>query len=150
MTKTIALLAALVLSACADNGNQQAQPEEQPEPAGPQTVAVTAVEYEFQGIPESVDAGATTFTLENAGEEEHELVMALVTGDQSIDELLELPEKEVNKVIEDVGRAFAKPGLSDGFNVTLEPGRYAYVCFVESPDGPPHAFLGMRGEFMVA
>ena len=47
--------------------------------------------------------------------------------------------------------ADAEPGAS---NVALPPGpfgagRYAVVCFLEAPDGTPHALLGMVSEFNV-
>ncbi len=63
---------------------------------------------------------------------------------------MELPENEVETFIEDAGHAFARAGRSDGFNTTLKPGRYGYVCFVETKEGKPHAFLGMTGELTVA
>jgi hypothetical protein len=88
--------------------------------------------------------------MENTGKEQHELFLFYITGDQTLQELLELPEKQVNKFTQAVDRVEAAPGASDQFNADLVPGRFGYVCFVESPDGPPHAFLGMVGEFTVA
>jgi uncharacterized cupredoxin-like copper-binding protein len=146
----IALIAALVLGACAQDTPTVTQPEQQPEPAGPQTVAITAVEYEFQGIPETLEAGETTFTMENAGEEQHELQLTLITGDQSVEELIELPGPQVEEFIQPVDRAFARPGGTDEFTADLEPGRYGYVCFIQAKDGTEHAALGMYGEFEVA
>lgn len=40
------------------------------------------------------------------------------------------------------------PGASTTFAVDLHPGvRYAFVCFVDGPDGVSHALLGMSAEF---
>ena len=154
MLKITSLLTVVVLSLAAcgqeENGGGNAEPQAQPEPAAPEAVAVTAIEYEFQGVPATLEAGETTFSLDNKGDEPHEFALSLITGDQSVDELLELPEEEVGEFIQDVGRAFAKPGASGEMVAELEPGRYGYVCFEPSPDGTPHAFLGMAGEFTVA
>lgn len=147
---------ALVLAACAqeDDPTIDAQPEatveeETTAPAG-SDIAVTAVEYKFHGVPEAVSEGEYTFTLENEGEEPHELYLFFISGDQGIEELLELPEKEVSEFTQAVDRAEAKPGGSAEFTAGLVPGRFGYVCFVSAPDGTPHAFLGMAGEFTVA
>ena len=114
------------------------------------SIEVQAAEYEFSGIPETLPPAETTFAFENVGEEPHELSVALVTSDLSLDDLLKLPEEEVDQNIEDAGHVSAKPGGSREMVIDLEPGRYAYVCFVPDADGTPHAFLGMAGEFEVA
>ena len=155
MRTKIALLAVLVLTSCGGDGETGDTPPAGTTPTSdPAPVAVeipvTAVEYEFQGVDEELLSGATSFRLDNAGEEPHEFVLSRIETDATIDELLDLPEEEARAQLEDVGRAFAEPGDSDVLETELQPGRYGYVCFVPSPDGPPHAFLGMRGEFTVA
>ncbi|MGH2690907.1 MAG: hypothetical protein ACRDHM_00190 [Actinomycetota bacterium] len=142
---------ALSLVGCTeDNPTVAPRPQGRPDPQTSADWAVTAVEYEFQGAPVLLSAGEFTFTLENEGEEPHELYLFYITGDQPIEELIELPERQVDKVAQAVNRAEAKPGGSDEFTAALVPGRFGYVCFVEAEDGTPHAFLGMRGEFTVA
>jgi uncharacterized cupredoxin-like copper-binding protein len=152
MLKMTSLIIALALgvAGCAQDDPTVGQQQQQPEPAGPETVAVTMVEYEFQGIPETVAAGETTFTVENTGEEQHELALVRIVTETPIEELIELPEKKAQAQIEDAGHAFAKPGRSAELEAELEAGRYGYVCFIPAPDGTPHAFLGMLGEFTVA
>ena len=154
MRNKIALLAVLVLTSCGgDTAEDATQAGGTETPAGAPVateIPVTAVEYEFQDIEDELISGQTSFRLENAGEEPHEFSLARITGDQPLEELLQLPEEEVGEFIEDAGRAFAEPGDSDLLEVELQPGRYGYVCFVEAPDGTPHAFLGMSGEFTVA
>lgn len=142
----------LALPACGEDNPTITQPQGSPaeEPAASDQVDVTAVEYEFQGVPESLAEGEFTFTLTNEGEEPHELYLFYITGAQTVAELLELPENEVNELTQAVERVEAKPGGSDEFTAGLVPGRFGYACFVESPDGTPHAFLGMAGEFTVA
>ena len=154
MRTKIALLAILALTSCGEDPTVETPQAGTSQPPDSAPVAseipVTAVEYEFQGIDAELTSGETTFQLDNAGEEPHELSLARITGDQPLEELLQLPEKQVGKFIENVGRAFAKPGGSDLLELELQPGRYGYVCFVGAPDGTPHAFLGMAGEFTVA
>jgi hypothetical protein len=128
-----------------------AVPVESPAPpvSESEDINVTAVEYEFQGIPDAVSAGPHRFILQDTGEEPHVLYLFLITGDQTIQELIELPEKQSNKLTQAVDRAETAPGESDHFNADLIPGRFGYVCFVETKDGTPHFALGMRGEFTV-
>ena len=138
---------AVRLGACSEQASRQTEPQQ--EPAGPQEVTVKAVEFEFQGVPTTLEAGRTSFLLENAGKKPHEFGLVRITGDQSVEELIELRER-ADEFIEDVGSAFAKPGRSDQLTATLQPGRYGYACFVTTNQGEPHAVLGMYGEFTVA
>jgi hypothetical protein len=126
-------------------------------------VDVTAKNYEFQGIPETVDAGAALFRLSNGGTEWHEMTLFKINeGEQRpLDELLALPEEEAQALATPVGGAFAPPEAGDFAAVDLEPGRYAAVCFIpvgatpdvieggQEPDGAPHFTEGMAHEFEV-
>ena len=95
-------------------------------------IEVTAVDYAFEGLPETIEAQTTGFALTNGGGEVHELaVMRINDGvDQSIEELLELPEEEAETMVEFVGGVFAEPGEGDTAFLRLEPGRYAALCFL--------------------
>ena len=152
MRRVAPLVLALMLGACAQDDptiGQQPQPTDQPTTQTRSDWFITAVEYEFQRAPVLLSEGEYTFTLENAGREKHELYLFYISGPQSVAELLELPEKKVNKLTQAVDRAVAPPLRSDSFTAALVPGRFGYVCFVVSPEGKPHALLGMRGELMV-
>ena len=143
---------ALVLTGCAQDGptiGQQPDEQATEQPATQAQWVFTAVEYEFQGAPVLLSENEFTFTLENEGEEPHELYLFFISGDQSVEELLELSEEEVSEFTQAVDRVEAAPGESAEFTAGLVPGRFGYVCFVEAPDGTPHAFLGMAGEFTV-
>jgi hypothetical protein len=166
----LALLLALMLTACGsdddggdtDSGAQneetsqpadtEAPDEEAPGEAGGQ-VAVTAQEFEFSGIPDTVPAGETTFNFTNAGKQPHEFVLIPLSEDApALDKLLKLPEKEAETYFAGKPEStFAKPGSSEegAFTTELTSGsRYVYVCFVQDPKTKtPHAFLGMNGEF---
>jgi plastocyanin len=120
-------------------------------PAGPETIRVEATEYKFGGVPESLPAGQVTITMENVGQEPHVFSLVRIKGDQSVEELVELPQKQAQKVIEQIGDTFAQPGKEGKpLRVSLDAGRYGYACFVTTKDGTPHAALGMVGELTVA
>ncbi len=148
----VTAVAAWALGGCAQEARQgAAQQTPQAEETGPQKVAISAVEYEFQGIPETIEAGEVTFTMKNHGNEPHHFEMVRIKGGKSIEELLQLPGNKANKFIEEAGFIkTVKPGQSGETTIELAAGKYGYVCFIETPDGKPHALNGMYGEFTVA
>jgi plastocyanin len=120
-------------------------------PAGPETIQVEATEYKFGGVPGTLSAGPVTFTLENVGQEPHVFSLVRIEGDQSVEELVELPPNQAQKLIEEIGDTFAQPGQEGKpLRTELTAGRYGYACFVTTKDGTPHAALGMVGELTVA
>ena len=165
----LALMLALMLVACGsddDGTDSGAQPDEttvetggdeatEAPGGGEAQIAVTAKEFEFSGIPESMPAGETTFNFTNGGKQPHEFILVHLTEDApSLDEMLKLSDKESEKFFAGPPEStFAEPGKTEeeAFSVDLASGeRYAYVCFVEDPKTKkPHAFLGMNGEFTV-
>ena len=184
-TRTV-LSAALALTvigvgACGDNSddktNTGAGPTSTsaPKATPPKTLAVTGVDYAFEGVPASVASG-TTVTLKNTSTQEvHELVALRVKdGDtRPISTLLALPEAERDQAAEFRGVTIAFPS-KEGFNpqgpLTLsQPGRYLFVCTIptgadpvayeekaktaqgpiEVPGGPPHVAKGMVKEVTV-
>lgn len=120
-----------------------------------ESVAVTAVDYAFEDVPETVPAGNVAFKLENASEaEEHEMIVFTKADgvNLSFEELLELPEDESESKVQFAAAAFAPPGESGSALATLEPGDYAMVCFIPvggDEAGPPHFTQGMIKEFTV-
>lgn len=143
-----------------------------------ETVEVTAVDYGFEGLPESMSVG-DTLALTNASDVEfHEMVVFRLPDDEtrSVEELLALPEAEQEALFAD-GPAtvlVAAPGeagmavLGDG--TLAEAGNYVALCFIpigadpqmvadamasaggEAPDlgdGPPHVTEGMYATFVV-
>ncbi len=148
--KAKGLIALVVLSlaatACA---GQKARPKAEGKAMGPSKVQVQSEEYKFGGVPSTLPAGETTFFLENVGEEPHEFGLVRIKTDHTVEELIQMPPSESEKLISDVGATFAKPGKESSFQADLVPGRYGYACFVTTKDGEPHAVLGMYGEFTV-
>jgi uncharacterized cupredoxin-like copper-binding protein len=144
----IAVLAlTLLAAACA---GQRAQPKgEGQTQAGPSEVQIQSEEYKFGGVPSTLPAGEVTFSLENVGQEPHEFGLVRIKTDNTVEELIQMPPNESEKLISNVGATFAKPGKESSFQADLDAGRYGYACFVETKDGEPHAVLGMYGGFTV-
>ena len=125
-----------------------------------QQVPVTAKEYEFGGLPETLEAGATSFQLTNEGDEMHEVVIARKADGvtDAWDDILALPEEEAMAKVEIAGAAFAPIGQTGYFATDLDAGDYVAVCFIpqgtksfeDQLDAPPHMVLGMKHEFTVS
>jgi hypothetical protein len=122
------------------------------------SIRVSATDYAFQGIPPTIAAGTTVFTLVNDGTEPHELDLYRIDDDtpQPMAELVRLPEAQRNEVLETITSVSTNPASADTVFATLIPGRYGAACFEpkgSTPEkegiGPPHATLGMVTEFTV-
>jgi hypothetical protein len=124
--------------------------------------AVTMVDYDFEGVPASLEAGAVSFEATNSGNEVHEMILlkknAGVT--ESFEDLLALPEEEAMTKVTFVAAGFAPPGEDDYTVTELEAGEYGMACFIplgtvsedaaEEAEGPPHFTQGMFAEFTVS
>lgn len=133
-----------------------------------ESVDVTAVDYAFEDMPDSVDAGALAVSFTNEGAELHEMVVVRINDgvDMTAEELLALPEEEALSLATPLGAAFADPGDTTPAIFDLnEPGNYFIACFIpvgltpeaaqdaeatgSELDGPPHFTQGMFAEFTV-
>lgn len=139
-------------------------------------VEVTAVDYEFQGLPDTVPAG-TVLSLVNESETELHEIGAFRLDDEderSVEELVALPEGEFDPGIPAMVLLAAPGGeqiAAVGDGTLTEPGRYAVICSVptgadpaayleaaqephgsgppEVEGGPPHFTQGMYAELIV-
>ena len=127
---------------------------------GYERVDVTAVDYAFEGVPETLPAGITTFAFSNEGEEMHEMLMVRFKDPSTtIEDLMKLSDQEAQSKLDFLGASFGPPGASDIESKELTPGKYALLCFVpvgstseeaaRKADGPPHVARGMSAEFTV-
>jgi high-affinity iron transporter len=117
----LAIAAVLALAAC--GGGQASSGPATPVPSG--VVAVQAKEYQFTPSTVSVPAGAVTFSVRNAGSQEHEF--EIFKGDQVVD--------EIEGIV---------PGLTKDATVTLAAGEYTFMCKLNG-----HDQLGMKGTITV-
>ncbi len=121
-----------------------------PEP----TVDVELVDFAFD-MPDELPEGDHTFRVENAGGQHHELALLRLHGNKTVQDVLEW-EQDPNATGPPPatflgGITGIEAGTSQTFNATLEPGRYAVLCFLPdvTGDGAPHVAEGMVDTFEV-
>lgn len=146
-----ALTLSLLTAACGDDNTGQAAtttaaPADAPAERDP--VAVSAVDYRYEGLPADLAPGDTLVLHNESSAEVHELALLRLPDDEtrSVDELLALPEGELQALFAapPVFVLVAPPG-EDGFAAlgdatVTEPGRYVAMCFI--PTGTdPQAYL---------
>lgn len=117
-------------------------------------VDVSGEDYRFVGVPDTFEAGPVSFEFTNKGKEPHELVLFRVNDgvEESVEDIVALPEDEGRSKVTPVGGTFAPPGEGEYALVDLKEGRYGVACFVPvggGEEGPPHASRGMHAEFEV-
>jgi plastocyanin len=119
----------------------------EPSSAAAATLTVTGKEYAFD-LPASVPAGVTAITLTNAGKEEHQAQLVKINTGKTMTDLLGAlqdpnPAAALQLVTLSGGPTGVQPGASGTATVSLEPGAYAFLCFISAPDGTPHLAKGM-------
>jgi len=122
-------------------------------PEGATEADLGLVEFAFNLTTLSFPVGDVTFQASNDGEQPHEMIVAKMPEDVTLEEALQAEDVEALGVEDIAFFAPINPGAEATWTVTdLEPGRYAYVCFIPDegdPEGTPHALKGMVGEFTV-
>jgi hypothetical protein len=119
--------------------------------AAPAAVNVTAKDFSFQA-PAQIPAGAVTLQLRNEGKEVHQAqLVKLNDGKTGADLLAALkqhgPPPAWMKFVG--GPNAAAPGKQVAASSVLDPGQYAYLCLIPSPDGVMHVAKGMVQTFEV-
>ena len=120
-----------------------------------EAIDVTAVDYDYQGLPEEITAGRVSFAMTNEGAEDHEIAVFKANPGvtESFEELSELPEEELMSKLTFTGVTFGSPGSTSYAVLDMDPGTYHLVCFVPvggGEEGPPHFTQGMRRTITVA
>jgi len=117
---------------------------------------VTAVdeneEYAFEA--DALPSGKAEIVFDNQGEEPHHMLISRIEGDATAEDVETFFKTEKGKppIAEEGGfeTAVIEGGESQLVNVDLEPGRYAFFCFISDRDGgKPHALEGMVDEIEV-
>ena len=123
-----------------------------PEPRATE-VDLTAADYSYTGVPESIPAGLVTVSIDNTGAEEHQATIIRLNDDVTLQQALgafATDEREGLKLITvHGGPNGVAPGGSQATTQELEPGNYVFACFIPSADGIPHAAKGMLQPFTV-
>jgi len=123
-------------------------------PEGAAEANVGLVEFAFNLDRLSFPAGDVTFQASDDGKQMHEMGIVKLPEGVTLQQALEAEDPEGTLGVTDVAFfAPIDPGDQATWTVTdLEPGRYAYACFIpdeDDPEGTPHALKGMVGEFTV-
>jgi uncharacterized cupredoxin-like copper-binding protein len=123
-------------------------------PEGATEVELGLVDFAFNLTTLSFPAGDVTFQATNNGQQMHEMGIVKLPEGVTLQQALEAESIEAIGGEDNI--AFfepIEPGAQATWTVTdLEPGRYGFACFIpdeDDPEGTPHAFKGMVGEFRV-
>jgi plastocyanin len=114
---------------------------------------VEAKDFAFEA-PAETQAGVTRIVVNNTGQEEHQAQVAkLAEGKTFADLTAALQQPDPAAALSVLTLAGGPTGVVPGATVAttsnLEPGTYAFLCFVESADGVPHLAKGMVGQLQV-
>ena len=140
------LASAVFANACAPSGEAASSSAASlTADVAPRIIPVTAADFSF-AAPDTVQAGMTTFKLENQGTEFHHVQAVRLTGGHTVADLLRAMEKSPmtpDWAILVGGPNTPIPGGESEATVNLEPGEYALLCVIPSKDGVPHVMKGM-------
>jgi hypothetical protein len=144
MSKSLAIIAGsipLIGLALACTANADADDTETA--GGAPVVTIVAHDHSYQA-PDTIPAGFTDFRLVNRGEESHGATIVRLGDGRPLQEYL-AAYVEANRIggprpdwATFHGGPLAPPGGAATVTVDLDPGNYAWVCFVPGPDGVVH------------
>lgn len=115
------------------------------------TVTITAHDFKFTA-PRRVPAGLTRFRFINAGGTLHHAQLLKFTGNHTVREYIAAlkPNSPPPAWASEVGGPNAVGPKSETAVIqSLEPGNYAILCFVDTPDHVPHIMKGMYQDLTV-
>jgi len=133
-----------------DSAGASASSAEAPK-AAPATVTMTAKDFAFDA-PAQIPGGAVTLQIQNSGKEVHQAQLVRLEGGKTGQDLMAALKKHGPPPawMKFVGGPNAiAPGHEVSATSVLEPGQYAWLCFIPSPDGVMHAAKGMVRPFEV-
>ena len=122
-------------------------------PAAVNELRIEASDYAFEAQAE-IPAGVTRIVVSNTGQEEHQAQVARIAEGNSFADLtaaLQQPDPAAALSLLTLagGPTGVVPGATVSTTSNLEPGTYAFLCFVASPDGVPHLAKGMVSQLAV-
>jgi uncharacterized cupredoxin-like copper-binding protein len=115
-------------------------------------VVMKLVDYDFE-LSKPIPAGRHTIRIENAGPQEHEVVIVKLDSGKEPKDFAMWGEKMVGKPPGTLhgGVSGIMPGGKAFVEVDLEPGEYGLICFVpDSKDGKGHYHHGMAKKVTVS
>jgi hypothetical protein len=113
-------------------------------------LTVTAADYSFDA-PAEIPAGLTTIRLVNNGPSPHHVQLVRLADGKRLEDFLGALKGEAFPEWATLAGGPAPPevGKVSTEIQVLEPGTYALVCFIPTPEGPPHVMKGMSRELRV-
>jgi hypothetical protein len=121
-------------------------------PATPNVVTVMATDFAFEA-PAEIPAGLTQLKLMNHGKEIHHLQLIKFEDGKTLADFTAAlkagPGPAPTWAKEIGGPNPPVPGGESNATEILEPGDYAIVCFVDTPDHVPHIMKGMAAPLKV-
>jgi uncharacterized cupredoxin-like copper-binding protein len=144
-----AIVSAAVLAGAALSAHDDASKSAK---AAPPVVEIRAKDFGFTG-PKTVKSGPTTFRLVNDGKELHHVSIIKLAKGKTMKDFGEAMKKQgppPGWMVDVGGPNAAGPNQTVEATLSLEPGEYALVCFINSPGDPtPHMAKGMVGSLTV-
>ncbi|MEO6447302.1 MAG: hypothetical protein ABIZ91_12140 [Gemmatimonadaceae bacterium] len=147
--------ALLLLASCAGGDTQSAASADSLAAAAPPpTVTIIARDFAFEA-PDTVAGGMTTLRLVNEGPDLHHVQLIKIGDGKSYEDFTTAmgemkPGTAPPSWIHDVaGPNSPVPGGEQSITLALEPGNYAMVCFIDTPDRVPHIMKGMTRPLVV-
>jgi hypothetical protein len=148
-----ALLAVMVIgAACSDDDDENEEPTTEGTAEATEvmageipTVEITGTDYAFEA-PASIAGGVTRFVFNNESAGENHQAQLLKLNEGVTIEAVGAAESEAELfgLVAAAGGPGAGPGLTSENVLNLEPGQYAVICLIPSPDdGVVHAEKGM-------
>jgi hypothetical protein len=119
----------------------------------PHQMTVVATDYKFDA-PDQVPAGLMTIHLVDNGQELHHVAFVKLGDGKTVADIEQAMKTQGPMPSWAVDYGGVNPPHPGGGMATtteqLEPGNYALICFVPSPDGTPHFAKGMVRPLTVA
>lgn len=143
---TLALAGALLLAGCVSEEATSEIPAATT-PAAPEKLHIVARDYALEA-PERIGAGLVDVTLENQGTEIHHATFYRIPAGRTLAEfreaIIEGKGTTPSWAVAYGGPNVALPGApASRALLRLDPGEYAIVCIIPSPDHVMHAAKGM-------
>ena len=121
------------------------------EDSAPTPVEVDAADYAY-AMPDEIKGGVVSMRFRNTGKEVHEFAFVRIGEGHTVDDVLAALEKsgdDLPWMTDMAGPPFLTPGAEITITRRLEPGTYAFLCYLPSSNGVPHVQLGMTRELAV-
>ena len=122
--------------------------------AAPSVVTIHAKDFTFD-LPSEISAGMLTFKLVNDGPGLHHAVLVRLDSGKTVADLeaalkaMKGPGAPPRWIVVVGGPNAPDPGSESNATLSIEAGNYAFLCFVDVPDGVPHFAKGMVHGFTV-